>query len=579
MSHLEPKTPDARASLRWVVYTLLIVVAASTMVGRILGVRSDLGGTPFLSANDRSRWCTISALVDFGTYSIDDVLQRKTPVDPREWQTIDKVQHQDASGEWRFYSSKPVLYPTILAGQYWLIKNVTGATLADQPFYVGRVMLILTNVVPLVIAFFVIALMVERFGSSDFGRVFVVASATFGTLMTSFAVTINNHVPAAVGVTIALYALLVIWYDGDRRWWLFILAGICGAFAAANELPALAFLACVGLGLFLRAPVRTLALFLPGVVAVIVPFFLINHAVHDSYRPPYAHWRDGQEVFALEHTVSGRLKDGRLDQELYDAMQQHEISLPEKLLVIHRMRHAGFGPKWKDVVHDPSSDGILVVVERTPNERRGETGRWVLDMAGKDRYSLVEADGVTRLHRWDNWYDFPGSYWASGKQTGPDAGEPSRFVYFIHMTVGHHGLLSLTPIWALSLAGVVLLLLGGHRELHVLGWTVAAVSLVVIAFYVSRPELQRNYGGVTCGLRWLLWLAPLWLVAMIPAVDWIGGGERDRRVWWSLALVLLLLSGITSAFAGLDPWNNPWIYQYMEYLGWPLSSREVAFLL
>ena len=67
MSHLAPKTPDARASLRWVVYTLLIVVAASTMVGRILAVRSDLGGTPFLSANDRSRWCTISALVDFGT--------------------------------------------------------------------------------------------------------------------------------------------------------------------------------------------------------------------------------------------------------------------------------------------------------------------------------------------------------------------------------------------------------------------------------------------------------------------------------------------------------------------------------
>jgi hypothetical protein len=120
-----------------------------------------------------------------------------------------------------------------------------------------------------------------------------------------------------------------------------------------------------------------------------------------------------------------------------------------------------------------------------------------------------------------------------------------------------------------------LLVINRHRELHVFGWMVAAISLVVMAFYVSRPELQRNYGGVTCGLRWLLWLAPLWLVAMIPAVDWIGGGERDRRVWWSLALFLLLLSAVTSAYAALDPWTHPWIYQYLEYLGVPLSTRDV----
>jgi hypothetical protein len=578
MIHMELPTPDTRASLRWVIYSLLIVAAAGTLVGRILAVRSDRGATPFLSANDRSRWCTISAIVDHGTYAIDEVMVRKVPVEdklvPREWQTIDKVQHQDAHGNWRFYSSKPPLLPTLLAGEYWMIKKLTGAPIAEQPFYVGRLMLILTNIVPLVIAFGVLALMVERFGSSDFGRVFIMAAATFGTLMTSFAVTLNNHVPAAVSVTIAIYALLRVWYDSDRQWWLFVLAGVFGAFAAANELPALAFLACLGLGLILKSPLRTLALFVPAVAVVAVPFFWINYAVHGSLRLPYAHWRDGEEVVALDHDVSGRLDEGHFPAKLQEKMLEAGITLPKKVLVIDQLKDPRAGVRWIDEANDPAKKQ-LIVVERTPNKNRGESGRWVLDLAGKERYSLVESDGVTRLHRWDNWYDFPGSYWAGGQQTGVDAGEPSRLVYLFHMVLGHHGLLSLTPIWGLSLIGVVVLAISRHRELHVFGWMVAAISLVVIAFYVSRPELQRNYGGVTCGLRWLLWLSPLWLVAMIPAVDWIGGGERDRRVWWSLALFLLLLSAVTSAYAALDPWTHPWIYQYFEYLGVPLSTRDV----
>ena len=79
--------------LRRIVYTLLIVTSAATMVGRILAVESRSGKTTMLSANDRSRWCTIRALVDHGTYEIDQVIQPKT-----DWYTIDMVRHQGADG-------------------------------------------------------------------------------------------------------------------------------------------------------------------------------------------------------------------------------------------------------------------------------------------------------------------------------------------------------------------------------------------------------------------------------------------------------------------------------------------------
>ncbi|MDE0940771.1 MAG: hypothetical protein OSA43_12525, partial [Pirellulales bacterium] len=61
---------------------------------------------PFLSANDRSRWCTIRALVDDGTFAIDQIVT--DPEDHARWQTIDMVKHA-RNGEPHLYSSKPTL--------------------------------------------------------------------------------------------------------------------------------------------------------------------------------------------------------------------------------------------------------------------------------------------------------------------------------------------------------------------------------------------------------------------------------------------------------------------------------------
>jgi len=58
-------------------------------------------------------------------------------------------------------SSKPTLLATLLAGEYWVIYKVTGATLGEHPFEIGRFMLITINVVPLAIIFWLLARMVE----------------------------------------------------------------------------------------------------------------------------------------------------------------------------------------------------------------------------------------------------------------------------------------------------------------------------------------------------------------------------------------------------------------------------------
>jgi hypothetical protein len=256
---------------------------------------------PFLSANDRSRWCTLRALVEpemrvvGAPYAIDKVIQEPN------WDTIDMVKHDG-----HLYSSKPPLLPTLLAGIYWIICHLTGMTLGTHPFIVGRIMLILINVLPLAVGFVLLAKLVERFGTTDWGRLFVMAAATLGTFLTTFAVTLNNHIPAAVCCIVFLYCAVPIWFDGERRLRFFFGAGLAGAFLAANELPALSLFAAVSLALLWKAQRQTLVAYLPAALVVIVPFFVTNIIAHDSLKLPYMHRSAGDNWYDYTYERNGR---------------------------------------------------------------------------------------------------------------------------------------------------------------------------------------------------------------------------------------------------------------------------------
>jgi hypothetical protein len=487
--------PDDRlARVRWGVYLVLIAVAVGNMSGRLLAVNSvdkaqlesyrirerlnderdrlsaeGLAGDelnerlaatderlqealrlqrPFLSANDRSRWMNIRSLVEHGTYEIDEILNEPT------WDSIDKVQHVGRDGRPHFYSSKPPLLATLIAGEYWLIHRLTGWTLGDHPYEIGRFMLFTTNVLPLVLMWVLLARLVERFGMTDWGRIFVMGAATLGTFLNTFAVVLNNHIVAAVSVTVALYMLVRILYDGERRWQYFALAGFAASFTAASELPALILLAIVSLMLLWRAPRETLVAFAPAVVIVAAGFFATNWIAHQDLRPPYAH---------------------------------------------------------------------------------------------------------------REWYDYEGSYWRN--RQGVDKGEPSKVVYALHALVGHHGVLSLTPVWLLSIWGAGAWLMSGERSRRELAALVVLVSVVCLVFYLGlRTQVDRNDGGVSSGFRWMFWCAPLWLLVMLPAADKLSRSAAGM----ALAAVLLTLSVLSASYPTWNPWVHPWIYNWLNWIGWPV---------
>ncbi len=246
------------------VYTMLIAVAVAMAAGRLLCVvmvyepdihrpenaspddtrriwpRSRPEPMPTFSSNDRSRWATVRALVDDGTFVVgkrdpqtlllsaaaifaaNDPLQtavlheagfRARVASDRGivfedgWQTVDKVLHP---ARLEFYSTKPPLLATMVAGEYWLLKKLFGWSFQSNRWEVVRVILFTINLLPFGLYLWLMAHMIDRHAATDWARFFLVVSACFATLVTPFLITLNNHSIAVVAVTLALYSMLKI---------------------------------------------------------------------------------------------------------------------------------------------------------------------------------------------------------------------------------------------------------------------------------------------------------------------------------------------------------------------------------
>lgn len=288
------------------VYVLTIAVAAGIGLADILTV-----DTPLQSANDRSRWATVWTLVDgkrndpaqLLKFNIDAIIQVEG------WDTIDKV-YKDG----RFYSSKPPLLSTLVAGVYWVVKKASGLDLLNDTRTTVAVILVLINLIPWLISLALLASLAERYVATDIARVVLVISAAFGTLLSPFLVTFNNHTMAAVALIVALWSVLPLLQDGRRDVWQFILGGLASAFVVCNEMPAAVFGAAMFCLLVVRAPARTCLLFVPAACIPLAAFLYTNYLCTGSWKPFQMQY--GTEIYryVYEGVPSYWMKPGGIDQ-------------------------------------------------------------------------------------------------------------------------------------------------------------------------------------------------------------------------------------------------------------------------
>lgn len=309
------------------VAALFMLLAAVVAIFPLLA-RQKLDHCP----NDASRWNTVFFLVEDGSYAYNNDWEKdgglpwmggkgKTEaqlaemgVDKEKTIQVGEMYYPGPFDLWgigpfwsidmikvgdKYYSSKPPILATCVAGVVWVIYQVTpalakvapsliedgGWTFASHPYAVMRTTVIIVQVIPFLIAIWLIARYVRRQTDSPYVRNFCIGAAALGTYLTPYLIPLNNHVIAACTATFAVYAALRIWYDKQRQWYLFVIAGFFAAFTAAIETPAVIFAGLLFLVLLFKSPGKTITL---GLIAGLIP---AAAAVYTNYRV-MGNWED-----------------------------------------------------------------------------------------------------------------------------------------------------------------------------------------------------------------------------------------------------------------------------------------------
>lgn len=267
--------------------------ASALVLGLVLGLPARRG------VNDVSRWCTVWALLERGTYAIDDC--------PWVNDTMDKVYRlgpiwdADESGRLKmhYYSSKPTLLPTVIAALLFPLRKLSGVPLdgqiatgfddglgAEEIYF--KIALILIHVAPFYFFLRRYCRLADRLATGDWAWSLSILSAAFGTQLITFSTTLNNHTVAAFAAFSAVVTTAKIWGTSTSSRGSFISAGFFSGLAACYELPALALVAILTALLIVRSPKITLAAFVPAACLPLALAAATQVAALGEFAPAYA---------------------------------------------------------------------------------------------------------------------------------------------------------------------------------------------------------------------------------------------------------------------------------------------------
>lgn len=457
-----------------------------------------LRAQPLQSANDRSRWCTVWSLVERGTYQIDEI-DRKT-----RFSTIDKVRHRTSDDQpWHFYSSKPPLLSTLVAGLYWIERHTLGLELFAHTHTVTRLLLMIVNLLPMGLALVSLMRSLALLNVSAPARMFLLATAGLGSMLNPYLTTLNNHTPAAICVVFCISALIRL--EAVRQTPRprgpspadFAILGFCAALSACFELPSALF-GCITFLLALRSDVRlTLRWYIPAALLPLAAFFLTNWICTGGIKPFYMYYGTEKYVYVHNGVPSywSQPRDLDANTESWPVYLFHCLVGHHGLLSLSPVLLLTLGGWWRF--------GLSVI---RPSTRADQVARVDEVYSAQPTGTVEPAGGPTSGHRTD-----------------------------------HCRLDLLSPV---MVTGMLL-------------------TLATLSFYLTRTE-NYNYGGNSVALRWMLWLTPFWWIGMIPLLEAAGPHRRG----WKLAVLLLAVSIVSANWSQDRPWRPSWLYEAMENAGW-----------
>ncbi len=238
------------------------------------------------SWNDRSRLATVESLVERGSLSIDQ---------SKVFETGDKIL---VNG--RLYSDKLPMLSLWGAVIYWLLYNVVGISFSGQMWLCYWVVTLCTvGLCSLFCAYLMYHLSRDAFMMGHSWSVFMALSFVISTILLSYSVTFNAHVPAAACITGVIYLLFSMRESERISDGSLLLMGLLLGFGGSFEAPGGAFMS-LGSTIFLVSyrklyRWRILLLF-AGMIPPLAVHFTVNYMVFGDLLPSYLHpeaWQVG----------------------------------------------------------------------------------------------------------------------------------------------------------------------------------------------------------------------------------------------------------------------------------------------
>ena len=534
----ETTTPADRTSIAWrgPVGSVIILMAVGLAGGLTLRMPT------LLEANDISRWCTVWALLERSTYSIDNC-----PWEPR---TMDKVYRPSpwessttAPKPKHFYSSKPPMLPTLIAAGLYPVRQIVGLPLdhetltsritrnvrvedksapggsrielqTPEPFkwsmhvvYLKPVLIAL-NVLPLGLMLVRYRRFLDDGSTNDWAWLASLTAFAFGTYLTVFTSTLNNHLVAAWSAFFAVMATVKAINSQTPSRLEFIKAGFFASFCACNELPAASLVAAIGLLLAFKSIRSTATAFVPAVLIPLATFFLCQYAALGSFIPAYAEF--GGEAY--EYT--GSYWTTPLDLDYFDKHPEPRDVYLTHMLVGH---HGIF-----------SLSPIFIFAFIGMGARMGRRTDRAIGLAVAT--VAVIAAGLA---------------WPMYKYGAISISQISWMIWLI-------------PIWLWLIPTEIDP--ESNKGLCQTAWATAFLSLLVVGFYGYKTN---NYGGSTQGLRWLFWLIPLWIL-FLP--DGFRSGS-ENRLYRTMGYAALGVSFLSVGYGMRSPWTHPWLLDMLDRSG------------
>jgi hypothetical protein len=256
----------ARLGFTWMVCSLMMVASLFLVIW-------NLQEGSLENANTGSRYATIEALVDHGTYWIDDT---------RYVGTIDKYK----VGE-HYISSKPPMLSTLAAGVYWTYRSITDKSIRKWEGDVVRLVSLATgglcHVIFLIFFYRLCVLLLKR----EVAILIAMAGACFAYLGVAYATAINNHSPAAALGVCGLYFACAIRHGSEQKLWHWPVTGFVLGLLPTIDLSSLAISAVIGLYLLVHDWKKTLIWVVPAALPPLLVHFALSYQISGSFRPFY----------------------------------------------------------------------------------------------------------------------------------------------------------------------------------------------------------------------------------------------------------------------------------------------------